>query len=474
MTTNTLARPAEANRPRTGASGLFGWVMFDWAGQPFYTLITTFLFAPYFASVVVGDAAQGQAVWGYTAAAAGMLVALASPLLGAMADGMGKLKPWIFWLSLLFAAAQALLWFAEPRADAGSLMLVIAAVIAATLAIEFATTLNNALMTSLVPPGQLGRLSGSGWAVGYAGGLLSLVLVAGFVVSDPATGKSLLGLEPLIANSPESRAADRSVGPLCALWYLVFIVPFFAFTPDLPGNGRRPSPGTALRAGLAQLGDTLRNLKSFRDIALFLLARMLYTDGLAAIFIFGGIYASAVFGWGSFQLGLFGIILSIAAAAGGFLGGVLDDKFGAKAVILGALALLLAGAVGIISITPQAALFGLLPSGSGSAGPAPAMFATPGEQIYLAFAVLIGIAAGPLQASSRSLMARMAPPDKIAEFFGLFAFSGKITAFAAPLAVALVTSATGSERLGIAAILVFLAAGFVLMLRLQPVERIAR
>lgn len=454
--------------PATGAAvsavspaprrALVSWVLYDWAAQPFFTLVLTFLFAPYFASAVVGDAARGQTLWGYAAAAAGIGIAIGSPLLGAMADGRGRRKPWIAALSVLFVASLSVLWMATPGAPYATILLVLLAFVLATMAAEFTQVFTNAMMPSLVPPDQLGRLSGTGWAVGYAGGLVSLLIMAGLVASSPETGKTLLGLDPIVKLNAATREADRLTGPFAAVWYLLFMIPFFLFVPDV-----KPVPGAKAseRSAFAELKDTIRSLPSHRDMMYFLLARMLYTDGLSAIFAFGGIYGAAVFGWGPAQLGLFGIILALTGAIGAAIGGVLDDKIGSKRVILIALVLLIIGALGILSVDKTHILF-TVPATPKAPGSAP--FSSAGEQVFLAFAVLVGIVAAPVQASSRALLARLAPPDKITQYFGLFAFSGKVTAFMAPFLVATVTAATGNQRLGMAAILVFLVAGILLML----------
>jgi UMF1 family MFS transporter len=199
-------------------------------------------------------------------------------------------------------------------------------------------------------------------------------------------------------------------------------------------------------------------------VALFLLARMLYADGLGAIFAFGGIYAAYVFGWGAAELGLFGIVLTIAGTIGAALGGPLDDRAGSKAVIAATLCLFIAAAIGVLSVDRDHVLFVLAVEAK---APGSAPFSSAGEQVYLAFAILIGLASGPIQASSRTLLARMCPPGKMTEFFGFFSFSGKITAFAAPLAIGAVTHATGSQRLGIGTSLVFLIGGLLLLLRVK-------
>jgi UMF1 family MFS transporter len=438
---------------------LVSWTLYDFAAQPYYTLILTFLFAPYFAAHVVGDVAQGQTIWGYGAAAASVLIAIGSPFLGALADGRGRRKPWIALFSVILIAGLATLWLAVPGAPKETIALIILAFIAATAAAEFSSVFSNSMMPSLVPPSALGRLSGIGWGVGYLGGLLSLALVAGLIVSNPATGKTLFGFDPIIALDATTREADRLVGPIAAVWFALFMIPFFLFVPDV--KPRPLAPGEARPSPARQLWATVKELPQNRDMLFFLIARMLYADGLSAIFAFGGIYGTAVFGWSALELGLFGIILTATGMIGAVIGGVLDDRAGAKTVILVSLVLLLIGAVGILSVDQSRILFTLdvPPKAPGSAP-----FSSLGEQAFLAFAVLVGLVAAPVQAASRSLLARLAPPGQITQYFGLFAFSGKVTAFLAPFLVATVTLATGSQRVGMAAITLFLIAGMLLML----------
>lgn len=445
--------------PRVAAPrrALASWVMFDWAAQPYYTLVVTFLFAPYFANAVAANPAQGQALWGYAAAAAGVIIAIGSPFLGAVADGRGRRKPWMALFSMLFVAGLATLWLAVPGASTTTVALVLIAFVLATAMAEFTTVFTNSIMPSLVPHDQLGRLSGTGWAVGYAGGLVSLALVAGLIVPDPVTGKTLLGLDPLLPLDTATREGDRLVGPFAAIWYALFMIPFFLFVPD----PKRPAGAASDRPALAELWETIRSLPSNRDMLLFLVARMIYSDGLSAIFAFGGIYGAAVFGWGALELGLFGIVLTIAGVFGALIGGVLDDRVGSKTVIILSLLLLLVGALGILSVDAGHVLFvsEVAPKVTGSEP-----FSSAGERVFLAFAVLVGLVAAPVQAASRALLARLAPREKMTQYFGLFAFSGKVTAFMAPLLVAVVTQATDSQRIGMASIAVFLVVGLILMI----------
>ncbi|MFT3732824.1 MAG: MFS transporter [Hyphomicrobium sp.] len=445
------------------------WMLFDWSVQPYYTLVQTFLFAPYFANAVVQNsvcgtmiaegsakAACGQALWGYAASVAGLLIAILSPLLGAAADGRGSRKPWMACLSLLFLAGLSSLWLGVPDADMRTVLMVLASFIVATLAAELMGVFSNAIMAGLVPNDELGRLSGTGWAVGYFGGLVSLAVVAGLLVPMPGEATTMLGFEPLLHLDSATHQGDRITGPFSAVWFVIFIIPFFLFVPD-----RHKAVVHQGRSAVGELWDTIKSLPSMPSLMIFLIARMLYTDGLTAIFTFGGIYGASVFGWGPLELGIFGIVLALVGAFGALLGGWLDDSIGAKTVIILALVALIAGAIGILSVDKNHIFF-TTEVAEKAAGSKP--FSSPGEQVFLAFAILVGIVSAPVQAASRSLLARIAPADKITQFFGLFAFSGKVTAFLAPFFVAFLTQETGSQRIGMSAILAFLAIGAVMML----------
>lgn len=449
------------------------WMLFDWATQPYYTLVLTFLFAPYFANAVVENsvcgsmiaagsekAACGQSLWGYGAAIAGLLIAILSPFLGAVADGGGRRKPWMALLSVAFLAGLATLWLATPAAPAATIMLILAGFIVATLTAELMGVFSNSIMTGLVPKHELGRLSGTGWAVGYFGGLASLALVAGFLVPLPGATTTMLGFEPLLKLDWAARQGDRLTGPFAALWFMIFIIPFFLFVPDRRVASNAASDSVAKRSPTTELWHTVKSLPSQPSMLIFLIARMLYTDGLTAIFTFGGIYGASVFGWGPLELGIFGIALTLVGAFGALIGGRLDDAFGPKTVIITALVILLIGAIGILSVDQTHILFSTVVDAK-AAGSGP--FSSLGEQTFLAFAIIVGLVAAPVQAASRSLLARLAPPDKITQYFGLFAFSGKVTAFMAPLVVAIVTQQTGSQRIGMAALLAFLIIGAAMM-----------
>lgn len=437
-----------------------GWVLFDWAAQPYFTLITTFVFAPYFATHVASTPASGQAMWGFATAAAGLVIALMSPVLGAIADAGGRRKPWIAAFGVLLVIGSSLMWFGKPGDQSVILPLLIAFGIA-TIGVEFAGVFNNAMMPTLVPPERIGRLSGAGWATGYVGGIVCLVIVLGFLAANVDTGKTLFGLKPLFGLDPATHEGARITGPFTAIWFIIFVLPMFLFTPDIAA--KKPALG-AVREGLRELRQTLSTLPAKPIMLTFLIANMVYTDALVALFAFGGIYAAGTFGWQTIQIGTFGILLAFSGAIGAWLGGKLDDLFGPKRVIAGSMLLLLLAIAAILSIDRDTLFFVMK-----VAPPVPGggLFAAPAEKAYLALGFLIGIAAGPLQAASRTMLIRLAPKDRMTQYFGLFALSGKVTSFMAPLIVGIVTAVTASQKAGMAVLVVFFTAGLILLSRVQ-------
>ncbi|MEX0760783.1 MAG: MFS transporter, partial [Tistlia sp.] len=344
------------------------------------------------------------------------------------ADQGGRRKPWIAVFSLLCIASGAGLWFAEPDPSWALFALVLAAL--ANLAFEIGTVFYNAMLPEVAPARLWGRVSGWAWSLGYAGGLACLVLTLVLFV-QPA--EPLLGLDK--ANSEHVRIA----GPFVALWFLAFALPMFLFTPDRTGSGM--PVGRAIVQGLSALRHSLAKLPKQGVVLRYLIARMFYTDGLNTLFAFGGIYAAGSFGMDFTEILVFGILLNVTSGLGAFAFAWVDDWIGPKRTILIAVgALTLLG--GAILLIETKLWFYIL----GSA---------------------IGIFIGPAQSASRTLMARLAPAKVRTEMFGLYALSGKVTAFMGPAAVGGITVLTGSQRWGMTAILVLFVVGFVLLLPLK-------
>ncbi len=443
---------------------IFSWYLFDWAAQPVSTLITTFVFAPFFVDYIASDPDTGTAHWGWALAAAGIIVALLSPVLGAIADAAGRRKPWIAIFSIPLITGAFMLWFGEPGASY-AVWVTLIGVFLATIGAEFATVFTNAMMPSLVTPSHMGRLSGSGWAIGYFGGVVSLIILLGLLVGDPDDGKTFFGLSPLFSLDPASYEGVRAAGPLTIIWYLVFVPPLFLFTPDRP---QLMPTRSAIRIGLRNLAETFRHIRRYRNVVRYLIARMIYADGLVGLFAFGGVYATSTFSWGTTEFLLFGMLVVIAAVPGAFLGGRIDDRIGSKPVIVGSLIILIIASITALSITSDRILF-FIPVDPPAAGDG--MFASIGERLYLLLGAIIGLVSGPLQAASRTLIIKLSPKDQITQFFGMFALSGKLTTFAAAASVAAITSITDSQRLGISTLIVFFVVGGVLLLRVDPTPR---
>lgn len=445
---------ADAGAQRASKKGIWGWMLFDWAQQPFHTLIITFVFAPYFASAVAPDATTGQEMWGYAIGIGGFIIAVLSPVLGALADATGPRKPWIFGFTILGIIGCWSLWYATP--GMASLAIPMFAIAVALIGVEFAAVFNNAMMPTLVPRSDLGRLSGSAWGLGYLGGLVSLVIVLGLLAAQPDSGKTMIGLDPLFGFTAEGREGDRASGPLTAIWMAVFLLPLFLFTPDSPRLAKRAG---AIREGLSDLAKTVRQLPRQKSFFSFLMSSMLYRDSLNALYSFGGIYAAGVLGWSIVQIGTFGLLANLTGAIGAWFGGRMDKRYGPKPVIVFCIVMLSLSCLAIISTTPTEAFF--MPVGTPEAPSS-----LPNLVFYLAGA-LIGAAGGSIQAASRTLLVDQVPADDVGKAFGLYALSGRATAFIGPLAIAWMTAISDSQRVGVTPIIAL----FVIAAMLLPMVR---
>jgi MFS transporter, UMF1 family len=442
---------------------VWGWMFFDWASQPYNTLLLTFLFGPYFAQIAAADLMAGgatepaaragaQALWGWGLTVAGLSVAVLAPVLGAIADHSGRRMAWIAAFSALYVAGAAALWWAVPEAP--PVLFLLAAFGLGFAGMEFATIFVNAMLPDLGPRDRIGRISGAGWAFGYLGGVVALAAML-LLFAENADGRTLLGAPPALGLDGAAREGTRLVGPFTALWYALFMLPFFLWVRDTPPPLAARHPG--LGATLRDLGRTLAALPRHRSRLAFLLAALFYRDGLNGMFTFGGIYAVGVLGWGTTQIGVFGILAALTGAVFAWAGGFADDRFGPKPVIAVSIATLLAAACAVVLITRDA-VFGI-PVGAESALP---------DIAFLVTGCVIGAAGGAVQAASRSMMVRQADPLRMTEGFGLYALSGKATAWLAPLLIALATTATGSQRLGILPLVLLFLLGLLLLVWVRP------
>lgn len=422
---------------------IWGWWFFDWASQPYATLLTTFIFPVYYAEIArrhfadqgLGPdaaAAQAQALWGYGLAISGIIIAVLAPILGTVADNSGRRMGWIWLFSAFYVAGAWGLWFLAP--DQPNLHLAILCFGIGLIGMEFATIFTNALLPGLAPRDEVGRVSGSGFAFGYVGGVLALFLVLLLLAENARTGLTLLGIPPILGLDAAAREGTRAAGPFTAIWYVLFMIPFVLWLREPP----RPRHPVRLGAALRDLGRLVASLRHRRSLGAFLLSSMFSRDALNGLYAFGGIYAGAVLQWPVILSGIFGIVAAISAAIICWIGGRADRRWGPKPVtIICTLALILVCVI-VIGMDRQQ-IFGI-PLAPGSRLP---------DALFFLCGALIGGAGGVVQASGRTLVVLHSTRGRATELFGLYALSGKATTFLAPFLIALVTDISGSLRLGI-------------------------
>ena len=403
---------------------VIAYCLFDFANSAFTTIVVTFVFATYFAKGIATDLNTGGAQWSLAMAVAGVAITLLSPVLGAVADQTGRRKTWLLGLSAICVTSTALLWYARPTPDDVPWALTCAVI--STIGFEIGMLFYNALLPAIATPATMGRISGWAWGVGYFGGLISLAVALFLLVqgNPPPFGLDSSQAEPV-----------RATSLLVAVWFTIFALPLFLFVKE-PRSSGIPA-GRAVRQGLAQLCASLRDIRNHRNIFRYLVAGMIYSDAVTTIFVLGGVYAGVTFQMTTEEIIVLGISLNITAGVGAFLGGWVDDRVGSKATIMISLVALIVTASAVMLV--QSTL-----------------------QFWVA-ALVMSTFFGPVQAASRTLMARLAPPAKRGEMFGLFALSGKVTAFIGPAMVGWVTLATGSYRLGMSTTLILLLAGLLLL-----------
>ena len=408
---------------RNDRKTIFGWVLFDFANSAYTTLVVTFIYSTYFVKAIAPDEISGTTLWSWGVAATSIFVALFSPVLGAVADQGGYRKKFLFISTLFAVAGTVMLHFVMP----GQVMPALVWFVVSNIAFEFTMVFYNAFLPEISTKENIGRISGIGWGVGYIGGLLALVVaMAGFV--SPET--------PWFGLSKDTGEHLRATNLLVAVWFAVFSLPLFLFVRQ-KAPARPVTAFKAAKEGIRDLAATFREVKKYKEIVLLLAARLIYNDGLVTIFAFGGIYAAGTFGFTFNEIMLFGIAINVSAGLGALLMGLMDDRLGGKKTIqFSNVALALATLLAVVS---------------------------PSKQLLWVAGILIGFFAGPNQSASRSLLGRFVPNDKENQFFGFFAFSGKLTAFMGPILLGFLTEMFHSQRAGVSVIILFFVAGGLIL-----------
>lgn len=410
---------------RISSRALISWALYDWGNSAFSAIIQTFVFAAYFTQHVAPNETSGAAQWGFINGLAALAVAISAPILGCIVDQGKRRKAWIAVFTYLCIITTAFLWMVTP--DPSNVVFALVVVGIAITSSELAFVFYNAMLPALTTPDKIGRWSGWGWSLGYAGGVSCLILALFAFINGKNSWFDL-------NNDPSANI--RATFLLVAIWYFIFSLPMFIFTPDTSGKGKNIYQ--ALRDGFRELRNTLLEIRNYRQIVRFLIARMFYVDGLTTLFAFGGVYAATAVGMNTQQILLFGIALHITSGIGAAAFAWLDDLIGGKRLIL----------ISLVGLTVPTTILLFFPT--------PNLFWTMG--------LILGLFVGPVQSASRSLMARMAPKHLRNEMFGFFALSGKATAFLGPLLVGWLILMTGSHQVGMSVIVVFYLIGFALML----------
>jgi UMF1 family MFS transporter len=402
---------------------IWSWALYDWANSAFTTLVVTFIYSTYFTKAMAPDEVTGTAWWSRAVAVSAILTAILSPILGAAADRAGARKRFLAVTTAICIAATTALAFVSPGLENAALLALVLYVIG-DWAFETGYTFYNAFLPTIASQARIGRVSGYGWGLGYIGGLVCMaVALVGFVQPEV----------PWFGLSKEGGWNVRATNLLVAAWFLIFSLPLFLYVPE-----RKAGPFRLDVAGtFRELGRTVRALGRYREIVKFLVARLIFNDGLVTVFAFGGIYAAGTFGMTLDQVIVFGIALNVASGLGALLFGFLDDRIGGKNTIM----------ITLVALIVAASL---------------AVWAPDRTWLWIA-GMLIGLFVGPNQSASRSLMGRFVPERHQAEFFGFFQFSGKVTSFFGPILLGTATYMFNSQRAGVATVLIFFVVGGLIL-----------
>jgi UMF1 family MFS transporter len=444
-----------AAAPHVGASSLgqWSWALGDGSRSPYNVLVNIFVFSAYFSTVVVADPVRGQETWSYLTSASALIIALTAPILGAIADAGGRRKPWLAFTLLFGAPSMIATWWAVPHMTSGpitsQLMAVMVPLIVAGVSFEYWSVFCNAMLPNVAPKGRLGFLSGLGFSLGNAMGILVFVF---FLFAWSWNPHPLFGLDNA------SHQPERAVGVLAAIWFALFALPLFLFTPDSPSSSR--SIPQAVSQGLKQLGSTISQIGKYKNLGLFLISRMSYNEGFIALMLFTGVFAAGILHWDAKMLAVEGLINSVVAALAGLFAGWLDLKIGSKrATIFFVVGCVIFNLV-IFSVTPQMVLFiPIDPAATATGG----LYPTLPDKVFLFAQCSIAFFVTGGLVTSRSMMAKLSPRHMLNEFFGLYSMSGTATSFVGPAAIGLVTAIFQSQRAGVLVGIFFLLLGLVIL-----------
>jgi len=407
---------------------IFNFALYDFANSAFTTIIITFIFATYFAKQIAPNPVLGQSYWGWTVGITGFLVAIIGPIAGSFADKKNRIVFFIRFFSLMCIFFTALLWFSKPSQSYLLYTLVIVGI--ANLFYELSLIFYNSLLKDISSNKNLGKSSGFGFALGYIGGILILLISIKLFIDNENL--------PFGLTTEESKNI-RAIALLVSIWFLIFSIPFLFFIikeKKIKIKKRISSNFTDIKKLIWK--------KKISVLGKFLIARMLYADGLNAIIVMGGIFAVGVFNLEIKDLLKLSILMNVTAFIGAFLGGIINDKYGSKNVIIFSL-------IGLI-FSSTLILF------------------TYSTSTFFFLAAINGLFIGPIQSASRVVITSMLNKNNQGKGFGLFATSGKLTSFLGPLLVSTITFLTASQRIGFSAAIILLLSGLIILLKIKKIS----
>ncbi|WP_449283046.1 MFS transporter [Leucobacter sp.] len=431
MSEHTAANAATAPGPEpVKKRTIVAWSLWDWGSASFQAVVTTFVFTVYLTSAPFGEEAEVSTKLGMALLIAGIVVALVAPVLGRLTDAAGRRKTWLGINTAVVVASTALMVLVAPAEQYLLLGLVLLAV--GNVAFEFASVSYNAMLSQVSDNGNVGKVSGFGWGMGYLGGIVLLaILLVGFIF--PEVG--------WFGVSSEGAWNIRVAMVISALWFGVFAIPVFFAVPEIPADPRAPSTGRGLLTGYRELFRSIADLwRTARHTLHFLIASAVFRDGLAGVFTFAGVIAARSFGFDNTTVIVFAIVANVVAGIATIAGGVLEDRIGAKTVMLASIVLMVICGVLLFILNPL------------------------GGWVFWVFGLTLAVFVGPVQSASRSFLSRLIPPGREGEIFGLYATTGRAVSFLAPAAFTAAVAIGGTTIFGIIGVSLVLLLGLLLLL----------
>ena len=406
---------------------VLNFALYDFANSAFTTIIITFIFSTYFAKQIAPNPVLGQSYWGWAIGITGILVAIIGPILGSYADKKNYTEFFIRLFTIICISLTTLLWFSKPSEKYLLFTLIIVA--SANFFYELSLIFYNSILKRISEPSDLGKTSGFSFALGYIGGILILIICIKIFIDNDILPFGL---------SKENSENIRATSIVVAIWYLIFSIPFLFSLKKKINNKIEVSSNN-----IKKIKDLIWN-NGLNNLGKFLIARMLYADGLNAIIVMGGIFAVGVFNLEIKDLLKLSVLMNITAFIGASVGGVVNDKYGSKIVIIFSLIGLIFSSIAIL-FTFSASTFFFL-------------------------AAINGLFIGPIQSASRVVITSMLNKNNQGKGFGLFATSGKLTSFVGPLLVGTVTFLTASQRIGFSAAIILLLSGLIILLNIRKIS----